>query len=167
MFMLNDQPLPLDTPFTVDDVNYPANWLRVATPEQRADIGITEVADEPCPDDRFYWVVGNGDGTFTAAPKDQADLIATFTDQTNATANSLLAPSDWMVIRQMETGSKAASDWTVYRDSVRVYANEQCALIAATTSVEELQDILNDQQWPLDPDQQAALSNDPNTATKN
>jgi hypothetical protein len=61
MFLLNDSPLPLDRPFSHNGINYPANWLRLATSQQKAAIGITEVADEPeTPyDQRFYWGPNN------------------------------------------------------------------------------------------------------------
>ncbi len=51
MFMLNDQPLPLDTPFKDAEGNsYPANWLRLTSLEEKQAIGITEIPDpEPEP----------------------------------------------------------------------------------------------------------------------
>ncbi len=46
MFLLNGQPLPLDTPFKDADGNsYPANWLRLTTIHEKNAIGITEVPD--------------------------------------------------------------------------------------------------------------------------
>jgi len=46
MFLLNEQPLPLDTPFKDADGNsYPANWLRLTSLEEKEAIGITEVPD--------------------------------------------------------------------------------------------------------------------------
>ena len=58
MFLLDGRILQLDTPFEHDGTSYPANWLRLASPEARAAIGITEVVEQPRPDDRFYWVSG-------------------------------------------------------------------------------------------------------------
>jgi hypothetical protein len=51
MFLLNNVPLPLDTPFRDAAGNsYPPNWLRLTTLEEKQAIGITEVADpEPEP----------------------------------------------------------------------------------------------------------------------
>lgn len=44
------QSIPLDSPFTVEDINYPANWLRLASPAERAAIGLVELPDpEPVP----------------------------------------------------------------------------------------------------------------------
>jgi hypothetical protein len=46
MFLLNNVPLPLDTPFRDADGNsYPANWLRLTSLEEKQAIGITEVPD--------------------------------------------------------------------------------------------------------------------------
>lgn len=50
MFMLNNKPLPLDTPFkTEDGTSFPANWLRLTTIQEKNAIGITEVPD-PVPE---------------------------------------------------------------------------------------------------------------------
>ena len=40
-FLLNGNPLAVDVPFTVGDVNYPANWLRLSTAQEKKDLGIT------------------------------------------------------------------------------------------------------------------------------
>ena len=46
MFMLNNVPLPLDTPFRDAAGNsYPPNWLRLTTIHEKNAIGITEVPD--------------------------------------------------------------------------------------------------------------------------
>jgi len=60
MFLLNGNPLPLDTPFTIDGTSYPANWLRLTSIEEKNAVGITEVADVTTTyDDRFYWSADN------------------------------------------------------------------------------------------------------------
>ena len=46
-FKLNGSPLAVDVPFTVGDINYPANWLRLSTADEKTALGITEVADDP------------------------------------------------------------------------------------------------------------------------
>ena len=61
-FKLNGKPLAVDVPFTVGDVNYPANWLRLSTADEKTALGITEVADSRTYDSRFY----SGDGTAKA-----------------------------------------------------------------------------------------------------
>ena len=51
MFLLNGQPLPLDTGFKDAEGNsYPPNWLRLTTIHEKNAIGIVEVPDpEPTP----------------------------------------------------------------------------------------------------------------------
>jgi hypothetical protein len=68
MFLLNGNPLAVDTAFTNDGIQYPANWLRLSSAEEKAAIGITEVADAVRADDRFYW-----DGNL-ANPKNLNDV---------------------------------------------------------------------------------------------
>ena len=59
-FLLNGQPLGVDLPFTdADGIQYPANWMRHASADEKAAIGITEVADPERYDERCYWGVGN------------------------------------------------------------------------------------------------------------
>lgn len=70
MFLLNGQPLAVDTPFTANDIQYPANWLRLASAEEKSAIGITEVADAVRADDRFYW---NGDINLPKALEDKEE----------------------------------------------------------------------------------------------
>ena len=52
MFTLDGNNLPLDVPFTHNDIQYPANWLRLATPEERAAIGVVDLtlAEQPTTD---------------------------------------------------------------------------------------------------------------------
>ena len=59
-FKLDGSPLAIDVAFkTSDGTQYPANWLRLASADEKAALKITEVADSPTYDSRFYW----GDGT--------------------------------------------------------------------------------------------------------
>jgi len=58
MFLLNGQPLSVGRAFTYMGIQYPANWLQLASEAEKAAISITWVADPVRADDRFYW---NGD----------------------------------------------------------------------------------------------------------
>ena len=62
-FKLDGKPLAVDVAFkTSDGTQYPANWLRLSTADEKTALGITEVADDPVYDSRFY----NGDGSAKA-----------------------------------------------------------------------------------------------------
>lgn len=91
MFTYNGTAISIDNQFTTEDgVTYP----HLRNPEVRNLLGIVEVADSEQYDQRFYWGVDN--------PKDLDQLKAQWIAQTKATAGSLLAQTDWMVIRKAE-----------------------------------------------------------------
>ena len=54
-FQLDGKPLPVDVPFSSNGINYPSNWLRLSSADEKKAIGITEIADDPIFDQRFYW----------------------------------------------------------------------------------------------------------------
>ena len=133
-FLLDGNPLAVDVPFTYGDVHYPANWLRLSTAQEKKNLGITEVADSPTYDSRFYW----GDGTAKALDDvnatdengdpvldENGDQVVTLgvksilKAQEKATAGSLLARYDWYVVRKAEKSTAIPSAITTYRDAVR------------------------------------------------
>ena len=124
-FLLDGKPLAVDVPFTYGDVHYPANWLRLSTAQEKKDLGITEVADAPTYDSRFY----NGDGstkslTDTTETKDGVEYTylgvkSVLKAQEKNIANSLLAKYDWYVIRKAETSKAIPTTIKTYRTAVR------------------------------------------------
>lgn len=157
-FILDGRQLPLDTPFEHDGVQYPANWLRLATPEEREAIGITEIVDQPRPDDRFYWVSGpNLDGSWTAIPKDLAGLKTTWTAQFRQTAYTMLLPSDWLVVRKQEVGTAIPAEWSSYRDMVRATCELAIGDIEATTDIDAFITAVTSVVWPVSPDNQPVV----------
>jgi hypothetical protein len=152
MFLLDNKILSLDIPFEHDGTSYPANWLRLATPDERAAIGITEVVEQPRPDDRFYWVSGpNLDGSWTAIPKDLDGLKANWTAQFKQTAYTMLLPSDWMVVRKTEDNTPVPDAWTQYRTQVRLTCGLAVDGANATTDIDAFIAFVTTVQWPKDP----------------
>jgi hypothetical protein len=141
MFLLNGKPLSPDVAFTTPDgTQYPANWLRLATPEERAAIGITEVPDPAPYDQRFYWGPG--------LPKDHGQLVDQWNDQTRDTANSLLQPSDWMVIREADNGAEVPLEVKEYRQAIRQRCGIKLDAIEATTTTDELAAYITGPDYP-------------------
>ena len=133
MFLLNGNPLPQGTAFTDAEGNqYPANWLNLSTAEEKAAIGITEVADPVRADDRFYW---NGDVT---NPKDIDQVKAMLIAQSKATAGSMLSETDWKIIRAAETGVAASAEVLAERAAIRTASNDNETAINACATVDEL-----------------------------
>jgi len=137
-FKLDGKPLPVDVPFTSGDINYPANWLRLSTAQEKKDLGITEVADAPTYDNRFYWGDGtakalddvdakDSDGKLLKNPDGSQMVIkgvkSVLKEQEKATAGSLLAKYDWYIVRKAEKDTAIPTAITTYRDGVRTACN--------------------------------------------
>ena len=175
MFQLNGNPISLDTAFTLDGTSYPANWIRLASPAERTALGITEVAEPATWDDRFYWGVGNPkllndreesdkDGNplyvqkFDAtvgehgAMVDTAERLVTkglksqWIAQVKTTAGTLLAQSDWMVIRKVERDVAIPAAVATYRAAVVAASAAHEAAISAVTTVDQLAALVL--EWP-------------------
>ena len=131
MFLLNDRPLSPDSAFvTPDGTQYPANWLRLSSPEEKAAIGITEEPDPAPYDQRFYWG--------PELPKDHEQLVEQWVQQTRTTANTLLAPTDWQVIREADNGRPMDISTKADRQAIRTASSGKIASINQTTTTAEL-----------------------------
>ena len=139
MFMLNGNPLPIDTPFEVDGIQYPANWLRLTSLAEKVAIGITEVSDPESYDDRFYWGVGN--------PKDLDQLKKDWVAQVKDTAGKLLAQTDWMVIRNAERDVAIPADVVTKRAAIIAEANRLETAIQECADVPALIAVVGSQNW--------------------
>lgn len=148
MFKLDGKTLPQGVPFTHNEIQYPANWLNLSTPEEKLAIGITEVAESPRPDDRYYWVTDNGDGTYSTTDKDLDQLKSTEIAKVNASAYALLLPTDFMDFRPNYT---PPAGWLEWREAVRNTSSTTKAAVRACKSVEELV-ALPQVEFPRDPD---------------
>lgn len=123
---------------TADGVKHPATWNRWSDAEKIA-AGLTWEADPQPFDNRFYWSAGvekalddvnavdedgdpilDEDGVQVVTKGLKSNAIA----QTKVTAGSLLAPTDWMVIKAAEvSGYTVPSAITTYRAAVRTASN--------------------------------------------
>tara|TARA_R110002012_G_scaffold4072_1_gene18811 strand:- start:91 stop:633 length:543 start_codon:yes stop_codon:yes gene_type:complete len=176
-FKLDGNPLAVDVPFTVGDINYPANWLRLSTADEKTALGITEVTDDPTYDNRFYW----GDGTAkTLTDTNEVDengdpvldsdgnqvvtlgVKSVLKAQEKNIAGSLLAKYDWYVVRKAEKSTAIPTAITTYRDGVRTACNtreteiDACADTAALVTLygqTEKDGVFtpNMTQYPVDP----------------
>jgi len=139
MFILNGTPLALDRAFTTSDgIQYPANFLRLSSPQEREAIGITEQPDPPVYDQRYYWGYDQ-DGNLI--PKDLEQLKEQHIRQTKETANTLLAPTDWYVVRKLERDIEIPENIVEFRAEVLVVSDTREELISAVISVEELKSL--------------------------
>ena len=164
-FKLNGNPLAVDVAFTHNDIQYPANWLRLSTAEEKTAIGITEVADAPTYDSRFY----NSDGS--AKPLDDKTetvdgveyktlgLKSIFKAQEKEVAGKFLAKYDWYVVRKIEKSTAIPTAITTYRDGVRTACDTREKEIDACSDTAALVNLYGNKedgtpnmtQYPEDP----------------
>jgi hypothetical protein len=141
MFQLNNNDLPIDVPFSHEGTSYPANWLRLASPEERSALGITEVADPASFDDRFYLNANT--------PRDLSVLKVNHLAETKSTTHKMLAETDWMFIRKIERNIDIPDSILAYRAAVLVECDKLLTAIEAATTVDELASI--PVGWPAKP----------------
>ena len=154
MYYANDRKLPLDRAFTLNDISFPANWLRLAGAEDKAAQGI-EWRDDPAlkfKNEKFYYNTVQ-DGEVVSTPKDLDMLKRGMIGDANRAAHSMLAQSDWIIVRWKEGGNAPDASWLEYRTAVRAEANRQCDHINASPNIDSLETVKPN--WPESPDAKA------------
>ena len=177
MYKVNNKPLPLDRAFTVGDIQYPSNWLRRSTAIARLALGITWETEPARADDRFYWngdinnpkaledrdevdeagnplyvkVLGEVDGKPAMVDSDERlvakGLKSQWIAQVKATAGTMLAGTDWMVIRKAERDVAIPADVVAARAAIVAEANRLETAIAACADVAALIEVVSSQNW--------------------
>ena len=173
-FKLNGDPLAVDVAFSHNDIQYPANWLRLSTAEEKTAIGITETEDPKTYDSRFYWEDGTekkladtnevdekGDPLLD---KDGNQIVtlgvkSVLKAQEKVIAGSLLAKYDWYVVRKAEKSTAIPSAISTFRDGVRTACDtrekeiDSCSDTAALVTLYSYKEdgTPNMTQYPVDP----------------
>jgi len=135
---------------TVDGIQHPSNIFRVWTKPELLAIGIAPARVET-PDSRYYntgavsytftdgeWVI-----SYATTEKDVAELKKELIEKIRANVGSVLAPSDWMVIRAADGGTTMTEAWTTYRNEVRAHGNSLESGVEAFASVAAVKNFQN------------------------
>ena len=127
--------LPADKPFSLNNISYPAGWLRTAQEEEKTALGLKWIVPEPAP--------------VVRAPidREKANGIARAKD----TAWKLLHPSDWREL----PNKNMPEDWASYRAAVVAECQRLEGEYNAAATYTDFE--LIKQEWPLDPITQAEL----------
>ena len=99
-----------------------------STAHELADVTVTDSDNK---------VMKNLDGTTMMT----TGLITQYKMDIDNQAYNLLQPSDWMAVRQYETGVSMTDDWKTYRAGVRTKAAEMKTAVSAVTSIGALKDL--------------------------
>ena len=94
-----------------------------------------------------------GDGAMvdTSEKKISYGVKTSMTNQVKTTANSLLATTDWMVIRKAERDVAIPSATATYRAAVLTECTRLESAIAGAGDVDALQTVMAGQNWPKAP----------------
>ena len=174
-YKLDGKTLPVDRAFTHDQIQYPRNWLQLSTKEDRNALGITWEDDPVRADDRYYWngeidnpkamedvdaVDKDGNPVWVQVYNPETEtmedtderlvtkgLKSTKIAEVKHTTNTLLAPTDWYVIRKYEHDVAMPSKVVDYRAEVKAECNRLEEAIAACADVEGLIDVMQGASW--------------------
>jgi hypothetical protein len=171
MFQLNGNPISIDSEVTINSVRYP----HLRDPVLREQLGIVEIADPENFDQRFYWGVDNpkllddreevdedgnpmyvkvlGEVNGQPAMVDSTERLVTkglksqWIAQIKQTAGSMLAQTDWMVVRKAERNIDIPATVVAKRAAIVAECDGLEAAIAACTTVEALITVVSNQNW--------------------
>ena len=175
MYKLGNLTLRIGRGFTHAGIQYPSSWLQKSTEAERTAIGITWEDDPVRADDRFYWngdinnpkalddvnevdednnpiYVQEYDADTESMVDTDEQLVtkglkSNMTAQVKDTAGKLLATTDWYVTRLNEKSTAIPADVSAKRDAVRTECDRLETAIAGVTTVEQLIEVMNSQDW--------------------
>jgi hypothetical protein len=168
-FLLNGNPVNIDSEITINSIRYP----HLRDPALREQLGIVEVADPEQYDQRFYWsptlpkllddrLEVKEDGTplyvqvYNPATEEMEDtteqvvtkgLKSQWTSQVKQTAGSLLAQTDWMVVRKAERNIDVPAAVAAKRAAIVAECDRLEAAITGCADVEALIAVIGNQNW--------------------
>ena len=164
-YKIGNKTIPLDTAFEHDGIQYPSNWIRLATESEKSAIGLVWESEEDMSfDPRFYWskdlpkaledkAETKEDGTplmvqkynpVTEAMEDTDKQVVTkglksqFIQQIKQTAGSILSQTDWYITRKTDIGTEVPANILAYRAEIRAKADELEIAITNCLTVESL-----------------------------
>ena len=115
------------------------------------------------PDDQFYIVSGPDlTGAYTSTARDLDELKLNFILREKLNARTILAPTDWLLIRKEETSDAVPATVTNFRAAVRTANSTRCNEINAAADVaalealikapEQIEDVSNPGTFIANPD---------------
>jgi len=135
---------------TVDGIQHPANIFTAWSKVELAGIGFYPARVESV-DSRYYdtgsetyeLVDGEYVISYAITEKDVELLKEDLIKKVQANTGALLAPSDWRVIRSIDSETAMSSEWTTYRNEVRAHGNSLESGIEAFASVDAVRNFQN------------------------
>ncbi len=145
-YLLDGRKLRQGRSFTDSNgTQYPSNWLKLSSNEDKARVGITYEPDPAPFDSRYYYSAGNPrpvDDGIDERGNEYTGLKTGFVAEQKITAGQMLSNTDWYVTRKAETCVDVPADVSTYRAAVRTVCNAREVEIASVTTTEELEALM-------------------------
>ena len=162
-YMLDGRKLRQGRPFTDSNgIQYPGNWLKLTSDEEKAAVGITYEPDPAPFDSKYYYSAGNprpvADGTDDDG-NEYTGLKTSFAAEQATIAGQILSSTDWYATRKAETSKAIPAAIKTYRAAVRTACDTRQAEIAAVSTTEELEALMKAPDKVLDEDGETLIDN--------
>ena len=164
-------------------IQYPRNWLNLATDSEKTSVGFIEVTYTGSHKDSEYY--NNGEsapvydaskGTVVITKSSTAKDLATVKTEKKTTASSnaysIILPTDWYVVRKSENSTAIPAKISAFRTAVRLVCNSLCTAIDNASDLDAVAALYNNAdgidpaQLTVDGSQTSVVSASNNTITK-
>ena len=159
-------------------IQYPRNWLNLASDSEKTSVGFIEVTYSGSHKDGEYYdnaesapVYNASAGTVVITKRATAKNLASLKASKNA--YSLLQSTDWYVVRKEEIGTAIPSNVTAYRTATRLVCNslktaiDSASDVAAVAALYTNADGIDPATLTVDGSSSSVVSTSNNTITKN
>ena len=164
-------------------IQYPRNWLNLATAQEKKDVGFIELTFSGADKDDKYYINSESSpvydasaGTVTITKSSTARNVAvlqtSFKESITQKAWTNLGETDWYVTRKSEISTAIPAKITAFRTATRLVANSHKTAVDNCTTVDELAatynyaDGIDPEQLTVDGSQTSVVSASNNTITK-
>ena len=165
-------------------IQYPRNWLSLASDSEKASVGFIEVTYSGSHKDGEYYhnaesaaVYDASKGTVvitrSSTARNLADLKTKKKSASSGGAYSSLQTTDWYVVRKEEIGTAIPSNVTAFRTATRLVCNSLCTAIDNASDVDAIDALYNfadgidPNTLTVDGSQTSVVNTTSNTITKN
>ena len=174
-YMLEGRKLRPGRPFkNADGMQFPGNWLKLTSDEEKAAVGITYEPDPAPFDSKYYYSAGNPRPVADVPQVDEDDnpvldadgnqviekgLKTTLAAEQARIAGQFLSSTDWYAVRKAETSKAIPAAIKTYRAAVRTACDARQAEIAAVSTTEELEALMKAPDKVRDADGETLIDN--------
>ena len=165
-------------------IQYPRNWLNLASDSEKASVGFIEVTYSGSHKDGEYYINSESSPVYDASAgtvvitksstaRNVADLKTSKKEAASSNAYNSLQSTDWYVVRKEEIGTAIPSNVTAYRTAVRLVCNSLKTAITNASDLDALATIytsadgIDPNNFTVDGSSSSVVSTSNNTITKN